>query len=85
MHTFLCKVCIEVCRLQFMTRTTIEIDDDFLAGAARELGTSTKVDTVNAALAFVAKRHQLAQAFDDPTIWGGPDLADPAIRKAARR
>ncbi len=68
-----------------MTRTTIEIDDEALAGAARELGTSTKVDTVNAALAFVAKRHQLAQAFDDPSIWGSPDLGDPKIRKAARR
>jgi hypothetical protein len=68
-----------------MTRTTIEIDDEALAGAARELGTSTKVETVNAALAFVAKRHQLAQAFDDPAIWGSPDLADPAVRSAARR
>ncbi len=68
-----------------MTRTTIEIDDEALAGAARELGTSTKVDTVNAALAFVAKRHQLAQAFDDPSIWGSPDLTDPKIQKAARR
>lgn len=71
--------------LLFMTRTTIEIDDEALAGAARELGTTSKVDTVNAALAFVAKRHQLAQAFDDPAIWGSPDMADPEVRNAARR
>jgi hypothetical protein len=68
-----------------VTRTKIEIGDDALAGAARELGTSTKVETVNAELAFVAKCQQLGQAFDDPAIWGSPELADPEIRNAARR
>jgi len=34
-----------------VSRTTIDLDDDKLAAAARELGTSSKIDTVNAALA----------------------------------
>jgi Arc/MetJ family transcription regulator len=68
-----------------MTRTTIDIDDAVLDSAARELGTSNKVDTVNAALAFVANRRRLAQAFQDPNMWGSPDLADPDVRSDARR
>ena len=68
-----------------MSRTTIDIDDEQLAAAARELGTTSKVDTVNAALAYVAQRRRRVEAFDDPTIWGSEDLADPALRAAARR
>jgi Arc/MetJ family transcription regulator len=68
-----------------MARTTIDIDDDRLAAAARELGTNSKVDTVNAALDFVANRRRLAEAFEDPLVWGSPDLADPAVRAEARR
>lgn len=68
-----------------MTRTTIDLDDDKLAAAAAELGTTSKVETVNAALAYVAdRRHRLA-AFDDPLVWGSPDLADPEVRARARR
>ena len=68
-----------------MSRTTVDIDDDALARAARELGTTSKTETVNAALAYVAQRRQRAQAFDDPLIWGSPDLADPEVRAEARR
>lgn len=68
-----------------MSRTTIDIDDDQLAAAARELGTTSKVDTVNAALAFVAQRRRRAEAFADPLIWGSADLADPELRSQARR
>lgn len=68
-----------------MSRTTIDIDDEQLAAAARELGTSTKVETVNAALAYVAQRRRRAAAFDDPLIWGTADLADPEVRAQARR
>jgi Arc/MetJ family transcription regulator len=68
-----------------MARTTIDIDENVLSDAARELGTSSKVDTVNAALAFVAGRRRLASAFDDDLIWGSPDLAKPEVRQAARR
>jgi Arc/MetJ family transcription regulator len=36
--------------LRFMTRTMIDLDDDLVARAAKELGTATKKDTVHAAL-----------------------------------
>jgi Arc/MetJ family transcription regulator len=39
-----------------MTKTPVEIDDDALAAAARVLGTTTKKDTVNAALREVSQR-----------------------------
>ena len=71
--------------LGIVARTTIDIDETMLDEAARELGTSSKVDTVNAALAFVAARRRLANAFDDDLIWGSPDLALPEVRQAARR
>jgi predicted nucleic acid-binding protein len=48
-------------------------------------GTRTKVETVNAALAFVAERRKRAEVFDDPLVWGSPDLADLEIRAQARR
>lgn len=67
-------------------KTMIDIDDDALKAAARELGTTTKKDTVNAALAFVAGRgaraaRQVNNAFD---FWG-QDIGDPAVMKDARR
>jgi Arc/MetJ family transcription regulator len=68
-----------------MARTTIDLNEAVLAAAARELGTTNKVETVNAALAYVANRRRLAAAFDDPLIWGSPDLADDEVRRAARR
>jgi Arc/MetJ family transcription regulator len=68
-----------------MTRTTIDIDETMLDSAARELGTSNKVDTVNAALAFVANRRRLAAAFEDPNMWGSPELSNPKVRASARR
>ncbi len=39
-----------------MARTVVDIDDEALAAVAEELGTKTKVDTVNRALAEVAAR-----------------------------
>lgn len=68
-----------------VSRTTIDIDDEQLAAAARELGTTSKVETVNAALAYVAQRRRRVAAFDDPAIWGSADLADPQVRAQARR
>jgi len=68
-----------------MSRTVIDLDDEQLSAAARELGTKTKVDTVNAALAYVAERRRRAEVFDDPLVWGSPDLADPQVRADARR
>ncbi len=46
-----------------MTLITFELDDAHLAAAARELGTTTPVETVTAALADVALRRQRAEAF----------------------
>lgn len=39
-----------------VARISIDIDAEALAGAAQELGTKTKVETVNRALAEVASR-----------------------------
>jgi Arc/MetJ family transcription regulator len=39
-----------------MTKTPVEIDDEALAAAAKVLGTTTKKDTVNAALREVSER-----------------------------
>lgn len=65
-----------------MTRTLIDVDDEALAGAARELGTKTKVDTINRALAHVAGRsarlaflEDLRSADDD---LGNADVMDRA-------
>ncbi len=68
-----------------MSRTTVDLDDELLTAAARELGTSSKVDTINRALAFVASRRKRVEAFDNPLMWGTPDLADPQLRAEARR
>ena len=68
-------------------KTMIDLDDEALALAAKELGTSTKKDTVNAALTFVAeRRRRIEQLLTDPYALGvGPDIADPKIMARARR
>lgn len=65
----------------------VDIDDDLLARAAAELGTTTKRDTVNAALAFVAgRRARVEELLDDPFAFGvGSDIADPEVMRGARR
>ncbi|MEV7779344.1 type II toxin-antitoxin system VapB family antitoxin [Kitasatospora sp. NPDC088351] len=45
-----------------MSRTVIDLDDEALADAARYLGTTTKKDTVNAALREIADRRRRADA-----------------------
>ncbi|AYF77031.1 DUF2191 domain-containing protein [Nocardia yunnanensis] len=45
-----------------MSKLLIEVDDEALAEAQRLLGTTTKKDTVNAALIEVAKRIKRAKA-----------------------
>lgn len=68
-------------------KTVIDLDDEVLALAAKELGTTTKKDTVNAALAFVAQRRRRIDALlDDPYALGaGPDIDDPDVMAHARR
>lgn len=68
-------------------KTMIDLDDEALSLAAKELGTTTKKDTVNAALEFVASRRQrIEQLLDDPYALGvGPDITDPEVMHTARR
>jgi hypothetical protein len=68
-------------------KTMIDIDEEALAAASRELGTATKKDTVNAALAFVAERSaRVAALLDGPYRLGvGEDIGDPEIMASARR
>ena len=61
-----------------MARTVIDLDDELLASVARELGTSTKKDTVNAALRQVLETRRRALALTrlrDAATDGGFDLA----------
>jgi Arc/MetJ family transcription regulator len=67
-----------------MTRTVIDIDDDNLAAAAEVLGTTTKVATVNRALAEVAARAGRLAFLDHLDDVAG-DLADPAVMEDAWR
>lgn len=48
-----------------MSVTPIDLDDEALAKAMRELGTTTKKETVNTALREVAERHSRLRAFDE--------------------
>ncbi|CAN5758606.1 MAG: type II toxin-antitoxin system VapB family antitoxin [Actinomycetota bacterium] len=67
-----------------MTRTLIDIDDDALAGAARELGTKTKVETVNRALADIAGRRDRLAALEHLRT-STDDLGDTEVMGAAWR
>jgi Arc/MetJ family transcription regulator len=65
----------------------IDLDDEVLALAAKEFGTTTKKDTVNAALAFVAERRRRIDALlEDPYALGvGPDIGDVEVMARAER
>lgn len=67
-----------------MTKTLIDIDDASLAAAARELGTKTKVETVNRALAEIAGR-SARLAFLDHMRSAQDDLGDPEVMRNAWR
>lgn len=61
-----------------MARTVIDLDDELVATVARELGTSTKKDTVNAALREVLANRRRALALTrlrEAAADGGVDLA----------
>jgi Arc/MetJ family transcription regulator len=66
-----------------MTKTLIEIDDEYLVAAQQALGTTTKKDTVNAALrevtALAARRRDLQRL----TSRGLPDLEDEDVMRSA--
>ncbi len=68
-------------------KTMIDIDDAILELAAKELGTTTKKATVNAALSFVVQRKQRIAALltaDNP-LGVGADIGDADIMRLARR
>ncbi|HEX8004943.1 MAG TPA: type II toxin-antitoxin system VapB family antitoxin [Trebonia sp.] len=61
-----------------MSRTVIDLDDELVSSVARELGTSTKKDTVNAALREVLENRRRALALTrlrDAASDGAFDLA----------
>jgi len=68
-----------------IARTVIDIDDGALAAAAEELGTTTKVETVNAALREIVSR-RLRMAFIEQAAAGSfAHLAEPDKRDEAWR
>ncbi len=68
-----------------MTKTLIDIDDEYLAAAQQALGTTTKKDTVNRALSEYVK-FRLRVSFGERLVSGGlPDLTDPAVMAQAWR
>jgi Arc/MetJ family transcription regulator len=68
-----------------MTKTLIDIDDELLAKAAAVLGTSTKKDTVNAALADVLRVRAANQFLESARSGLYDDLLDPEVMKGAWR
>jgi Arc/MetJ family transcription regulator len=68
-----------------MAKTLIDIDEQYLAAAQRELGTTTKKDTVNTALrevaALAARRRDLQRLISGDL----PDLEDEDAMRAAWR
>ena len=71
-----------------MSRTLIDVDDDALGRAAEILGTTTKVETVNRALALVVERaggQAERDRFDDLLDLVGDRLAEIDVRAAAWR
>jgi Arc/MetJ family transcription regulator len=66
-----------------MTKTLIEIDDEYLAAAQQALGTTTKKDTVNTALREVAALAARRRDLHRLTSRGLPDLEDEAVMQAA--
>ncbi|WP_052869594.1 type II toxin-antitoxin system VapB family antitoxin [Streptomyces niger] len=60
-----------------MSRTVIDVDDEALEAAAKELGTTTKRDTVNAALREVTDRYRRLRSLENArklVAEGGVDI-----------
>ncbi|GJF28143.1 hypothetical protein KNE206_08430 [Kitasatospora sp. NE20-6] len=68
-----------------MARTVIDVDDELLAEAAEIFGTTTKVATVNAALADAIKRRKRESFLDWLAEGGLPDLTGPVGGGAEHR
>lgn len=68
-----------------MTRTLIDTNDELLERAQAVLGTGTKKDTVNAALAQVVALNTRRQFLDDARAGGLIDAVDEAVTDQAWR
>jgi Arc/MetJ family transcription regulator len=67
-----------------VARTLVDINEEALAAAAAELGTTTKVDTVNRALAEIAARPRRLAALERLRTTAD-DLGDTEIMRGAWR
>lgn len=67
-----------------MARTLVDINEKALAAAAIELGTTTKVDTVNRALCEIAARPRRLAALERLRTTAD-DLGDAEIMRGAWR
>jgi Arc/MetJ family transcription regulator len=63
-----------------VTKRFIEIDDELLETARRELGTASATDTVRAALGFAAARPVRIREVEWLTSGGMAEMADPRVR-----
>ena len=68
-----------------MTKTLIDIDDSLLSKAAEALGTRTKKETVNTALAEVLRVRAANQFLQSARAGLYDDLLDPEAMKGAWR
>lgn len=66
-----------------MAKTLIDIDDEYLDAAQQALGTTTKKDTVNAALRQVAALAARRRDLHRLTSGSLPDLEDEDVMRAA--
>lgn len=67
-----------------MARTLVDINEEALAAAAAELGTTTKVETVNRALAEIAARPRRLAALERLRTTAD-DLGDAEVMRGAWR
>jgi Arc/MetJ family transcription regulator len=71
-----------------MARTVVDLDDELVASVAKELGTTTKKDTVNAALREVLANRRRAMALTrlrDAAADGAFDLTQLQDKRDYRR
>ncbi len=68
-----------------MSKLLIEVDDEALAEAQRLLGTTTKKDTVNAALAEVVRRIKRIDALEKLTAMADSGDFDILLDKSRYR
>lgn len=68
-----------------MTKRLIDLDDDLLAAAQRELNTTGVSDTVRAALRHAAAMSARARQIDWLEAGGLAEMADPEQRKRVWR